>query len=422
MRILHVGWGYPPEWMGCGPVVYVHNLALSQAQAGDKPMVVCASDRSVPGRPLFDPAVNGIDGIPYIHLQNRPSHMHDKWNPGREAFDPTCAAAFEHVLKETSPEVVHIHNLVGLSFDIIGAAKRYGARLVASLHNYFPICSRDDLFFADAERCDGPLERSCSNCLGTVLGDEHYRERHRVAVEALNTCDVLLAVSGRVADIYAAQGIDRRLLTVDRIGSVAAVELWREVGGARVPSPAPVGGPLRLVFFGTLTPRKGIVSFLQALRLVEHPERVEAHVHGSAAPDLVEPINALIRTFSPGHASRLTFHGAFSQADLPAVLAAADVAVLPPRWDDNGPQTVFEALAAGLPVIGTRVGGIPDIVENGRNGLLVDDGDPRQLAAAIDRLAHDPALVARLRRGINPPLSMDDHRVTLEGYYRAPVS
>jgi glycosyltransferase involved in cell wall biosynthesis len=58
-------------------------------------------------------------------------------------------------------------------------------------------------------------------------------------------------------------------------------------------------------------------------------------------------------------------------------------------------------------------------VENGRNGLLVDDGDPSQLAAAIDRLAHDPALVARLRGGIEPPLTMDAHRLNLEGYYRA---
>ena len=138
MRILHVGWGYPPAWMGCGPVVYVHNLALCQVQAGHRPMVVCASDRSAENRPPFDPVVAGIDGIPYVHLQNRPSHMHDKWNPLREAHDPTCAAAFEHVLKETSPDVVHVHNLVGLSFDVIGAAKRFGARVVTSLHNYFP--------------------------------------------------------------------------------------------------------------------------------------------------------------------------------------------------------------------------------------------------------------------------------------------
>jgi glycosyltransferase involved in cell wall biosynthesis len=60
------------------------------------------------------------------------------------------------------------------------------------------------------------------------------------------------------------------------------------------------------------------------------------------------------------------------------------------------------------------------VIENGRNGLLVDDGDPVQLAGAIDRLSQDPALVTRLRRGIEPPITMDGHRQTLEGYYRTP--
>ena len=418
MRILHVGWGYPPEWMGCGPVIYVHNLALSQARAGDRPMVVCASDRSVEGRPLFDPVVAGIDGIPYVHLQNRPLLMHDRWDPLREASDPNCVAAFEHVLKETAPDVVHIHNLVGLSFDVIAAARRFGARIVTSLHNYFPICSRDDLFFADAERCEGPLERSCSNCLGTVLGDDLYRERHQAGVDALNDSDVLLAVSTRVAEIYAAQGVDRDLIVVDRIGSVTAEGLWRDAGMARVAAPPAPGGPLRLVFFGSLTARKGVVSFLQAMRLVTAPDRVEAHVYGAAAPDLVETMTAMMRSFPPANASRITFHGGFTQTDLSAALAAMDVAVLPPRWDDNGPQTVLEAQAAGLPVVATRVGGIPDMIENGVNGLLVDEGDPGQLAGAIDRLAKDPALVARLRRGIMPPLTMEDHRISLNGYYQ----
>jgi glycosyltransferase involved in cell wall biosynthesis len=381
-------------------------------------MVVCASDRTVEGRPLFDPVVAGIDSIPYVHLQNRPVLMHDHWDPLREACDPNCVAAFEHVLKETGPDVVHVHNLVGLSFDVIAAARRFGARVVTSLHNYFPVCSRDDLFFANAERCQGPLERSCSNCLGTVLGDEVYRERHRAGVEALNDSDVLLAVSNRVAEIYAAQGVNPDLIAVDRIGSVTAEALWRDVGQARVEAPAAPARPLRLVFFGALAPRKGIVPFLQAMRLVMEPERVEAHVYGGAAPDLVETIGAMMRSFPPANASRIAFHGGFSQADLSVALGDMDVAVLPPRWEDNGPQTVMEALAAGLPVVATRVGGIPDVVEHGTNGLLVDEGDPGQLAAAIDRLAKDPALVARLRRGIKPPLTMEDHRLSLDGYYR----
>jgi glycosyltransferase involved in cell wall biosynthesis len=208
-------------------------------------------------------------------------------------------------------------------------------------------------------------------------------------------------------------------LAVDRIGSVAAEELWRELGRARTQAPSTPQGPLQLVFFGSLTPRKGIVSFLQAMRIVTEPERVEAHVYGGAAPELIETMTNLMRTFSPAHSSRLAFHGAFSQGDLPRILKDMEVAVLPPRWDDNGPQTVMEAQAAGLPVVATRVGGIPDVIEDGRNGLLVEDGRPELLAGAIDRLAADPGLVAQLRRGIEAPVTMDAHRLALDAFYRS---
>jgi len=418
VKIAHVGWGYPPEWLGCGPVVYVHHLAQAQARAGHEVAVVCASDRQAEGRPAYEPKALVIEGLPYVHLQNRPAHMHDLWNPERDISDPRCAEALAYVLAELTPDVVHVHNLVGLSFDVIESARAAGATVVASLHNYFTLCPRDDLFFANVERCEGAAVRSCSSCLGTGLGDDPYRRRHQAGVEALNRCDVVLAVSDRVAEIYRHQGVDPERLVVDRIGSVAAEELWRTVGEDRVGADEPPGDPLRLVFFGSLTPRKGIVAFLQALRLLEHPERVRARVHGGAAPDVVETIMTVVGTFSPAHAGRLEFRGAFGQPDLAGMLGDADVAVLPPRWEDNGPQTVMEAQAAGLPVVATRVGGIPDVIEDGRNGLLVDEGDPRHLAAAIDRLSGDPDLVRRLRGGITAPLTMDAHRLALDALYR----
>jgi len=418
VKIVHVGWGYPPEWLGCGPVVYVHHVARAQAAAGHEVAVVCASDRRVDGGPAYEPKALVVEGVPYVHIQNRPAHMHDLWNPGRDVADPQCAEALAYVLAELGPDVVHVHNLVGLSFDAIDAARGSGAKVVTSLHNYFPLCSRDDLFFANVERCEGAAVRSCSSCLGTGLGDDPYRRRHRAGVEALNACDLVLAVSTRVAEIYRAQGVDAGRMVVDRIGSVTAEELWRTVGEGRVAGDEAPADPLRVVFFGSLTPRKGIVGFLQATRLLAHPERVRLRVHGGAAPDVIETMSTIVSALTPAQAQRLEFRGGFGQHDLAGILGDADVAVLPPRWEDNGPQTVMEAQAAGLPVVATRVGGIPDVVEDGRNGLLVDEGDPRDLAAAVDRLSGDPDLVRSLRRGISGPVTMASHRLALDGHYR----
>ena len=227
MKIVHVGWGHWPEHRLAGPIIYLHKLALTQSCAGDDVTIVCASERELPGAGPYASLTDVVEGIPYVHLCNRPAKLHDFWNPLREAHDPDCERAFDQVLSELKPDVVHVHNFVGLSFDVVAAARRHSAAVLSSLHNYIPVCSRDDLFFADSERCGGPLERSCGRCLGTLVSDDDYRTRHGAAVRALNDCDRVLAVSNRVAEIYARQGVDPAKLAVDRCGSCSSAPVCR---------------------------------------------------------------------------------------------------------------------------------------------------------------------------------------------------
>ena len=77
---------------------------------------------------------------------------------------------------------------------------------------------------------------------------------------------------------------------------------------------------------------------------------------------------------------------------------AADASLLPSAWE-NFPHTVVESLAVGCPVIATAVGGVPEVVRDGENGLLVPSGDPVALADAIGRFFGDDALRTKLLRG-----------------------
>ena len=423
MKIVHVGWGTWPEHRLAGPVIYVHKLAQTQIAAGDEVTIVSAADRTLPDAGPYATEAVVADGVRYVHVCNRPAHLHDFWNPLREAHDPDCECAFDDLFERLEPDVVHIHNFVGLSVDVVAAARRHAPAVLSSLHNYLPVCSRDDLFFADAERCGGPLERSCSRCLGTLVDDDDYRARHAAAVAALYACDLNLAVSNRVAEIYEEQGIDRERIAVDRIGSTTAERLWRRLGNYRVAA-AGAGGeeplgdrPLRLVFFGAGLPRKGAMVLLQAVRALRDPSRVEIHIYGGVGPADQERLNGFLNASPPAVRNALHFRGGFSQDDLEGILRDADAAVLTPRWEDNGPQTVFEALSAGLPVLASRVGGIPDIVEDGRNGFLVEEGHTRALAAAIERLLDEPGLLAQLRAGIEPPTRMSEHARSLRNFY-----
>ncbi|HLU39385.1 MAG TPA: glycosyltransferase, partial [Planctomycetota bacterium] len=87
----------------------------------------------------------------------------------------------------------------------------------------------------------------------------------------------------------------------------------------------------------------------------------------------------------------------------PRLLALVDVVVVPSVWDDCAPLVVAEALAARAPVVGSRIGGIPDFVRDGENGLLFAPGDATDLARCLRAFADDPGLLGRLQRGIAPP-------------------
>ena len=108
-----------------------------------------------------------------------------------------------------------------------------------------------------------------------------------------------------------------------------------------------------------------------------------------------------------GHAA-IRMHGPADHAQVPALLASLDVLVVPSAWEENSPFVILEAFRAGVPVVASRIGGIPELVEHEVNGLLVEPGNVEALAGALSRLASDRPLLARLGQGIRPVRPIDD--------------
>jgi glycosyltransferase involved in cell wall biosynthesis len=111
------------------------------------------------------------------------------------------------------------------------------------------------------------------------------------------------------------------------------------------------------------------------------------------AGELRETIQHQVRAL--GIESRVRFLGV--RSDIPDLLRAADVFVFPSRWEGN-PLSVMEAMAAGLPVIATAVGGVPELVEDGASGILVPNEDLHGLVAAMQRMAQNPDLREQMGR------------------------
>ncbi|MEM9174757.1 MAG: glycosyltransferase family 4 protein [Myxococcota bacterium] len=161
------------------------------------------------------------------------------------------------------------------------------------------------------------------------------------------------------------------------------------------------GAPFEIVCVGTLHAVKGQGFLIDACAALDK-EGVAWRLHLVGDGEDRAALEARARSL--GIADHVVFHGALDRAGVRAVLARADVSVAPSVPTPDGrregiPVVLMEAGATALPLVGSRLSGIPELIEDGVTGLLVDPRDTQGLAAALLRLASDPALAARLGRG-----------------------
>ena len=123
-----------------------------------------------------------------------------------------------------------------------------------------------------------------------------------------------------------------------------------------------------------------------------------------------------------GLENRFSFLG--YREDIPAIIAACDL-LCQPSYSDTFPLTVLEAMAGGLPVIGTSVGDVPSMVEEGKTGFVIRPGDHEALADRIGRLDEDPGLGRRMgsagRERVRTEYGIDLHAARVAEFYREVV-
>jgi len=188
--------------------------------------------------------------------------------------------------------------------------------------------------------------------------------------------------------------------------SIAANSRWTFPDAELVPSGVenrafPITAPRqapwswRLLYAGRMTPQKGVATLIKAMALL--PEQASLDLVGHGHDSVMRGLKALAAELGVAH--RVAFSVASSREELRERYAAADVLVFPSEWPEPFGLVPLEAMACGTPVVATGTGGSGEFLEDDSNCVLFKPGDPDALAAAVCRLAQDPALRSRIVTG-----------------------
>jgi hypothetical protein len=248
----------------------------------------------------------------------------------------------------------------------------------------------------------------------TPAANTDFAQRRRAMVDMLSRCERVLAVSNFVKAKFEALGVTPAAITTQHIGSRMPELAHANPECLAPPPPFTNNRPVRAVFLGYNNYYKGLPMLADALEQVEPALLARLHlcVFAKDLGDLEWRFNAL----EPRLAGLSIRHG-YNYTDIPRLLQNKDVGLVPSVWWDNGPQTVMEFFACGVPVIAANLGGIPDIAMHEHNALLHRGNDRADLALTLARVLRDPDVLFHLRRHVKPPKTMAEHAAEVERVY-----
>jgi GT2 family glycosyltransferase/glycosyltransferase involved in cell wall biosynthesis len=434
MRVLLVVHGFPPLAQG-GTEIYSHALACRfRDRFGDEVAVLTREqDADAPEYRVRDERRDGLRVRWINNTFRETSSFVDTYDNG------AISALAADFIDEFRPDIAHVHHLTCLSTGIVFELTDRGIPTVLTLHDYWLLCHRGQLLDLNLQRCNGPLEHGCARCIGTAGhgGSALYagarvvralesrlpegvsrpirRGAEKVAAQLVNPADdpvaARLAHMRRVLD-----SVDRVLapsrhmrdrflpiVSAERI-DVSEYGVERERFGS-APS-ARASQPLRLGFLGSLMLSKAPHLAIEAFQRL--PDGSAAlTVAGGHSPYHGDDryraqLEPLLQT--PG----VTAVGPVTPDAVPELLASLDLLIVPSVWEENSPLVIREAFAAGVPVVASRIGGIPETVAEGRGGLLFEPGDAGDLARVLTRVLNQPDLLATLRSTIPAVRDIED--------------
>ena len=295
--------------------------------------------------------------------------------------NPFSRKEFSKFLRAAQPDVIHIHNLYPLiSPSILPECTAQGIPVVMTVHNFRLACPNGLLMSRGevCQRCLGGREYWCvfRNCENDIFKSTGYALRTAAA-------RILRRYYDHVNHFICLTNFQRNILIKEGLPQDRVSVLTNPVE-IKVVKPSVEVEKNSVLFVGRVSREKGITSLFDAARICPDIPFVVAGNY-EAMPEA--------RKLAP---SNVTLLGALPSQKLGAFYDKARIFVLPSVWYEGFPTVLLEAMSHGLPVVCSRIGGLPEIVDDGITGLLYEPGNVAELTEKFRILWDDPALCRKM--------------------------
>ena len=422
MRVAHCTAWFVTETFG-GTEIYVASLARELSKAGVEQAIL------VPRSKTGLPDESEHEGLKVVQ------------------YDP---ADFEGALAKFGPDLLHLHTWSSTAgMREFRAARGKRIPVVFTFHNFSPVCATDTLMRNGSRPCDGVIRKfTCSSCylhnrghtrleavvlaLASALlspffqapdSSQRWRtlasmfagfsNRRKELVELSREAAALVVPADFLRDVLIRNGVAPEKIVVSRQGVARSDSR---------PAPAKAHEDLRVGFVGRLEYLKGADIIAQAVWRLEPQQRVTLEIIGPDGGVVgtrrgPEAFLQLIRAFAAVD-DRIRILGRLPYRELQERMASFDLLAVPSRWQETGPMTAMEAIALGVPVLGSNLGGIPETVKDGVNGRIVDSLNPAAWAAELEKILKDRPTLELWKRECRPARTMADVAREMAELYR----
>ncbi|MFA0834460.1 MAG: glycosyltransferase family 4 protein [Methanobacterium formicicum] len=392
MKICIVSNLYPPHIIG-GAEIIVAKLAESLTERGHEVLVITTS-------PEKEESTDSVRGVK-VHRIN-PWNVYtvydhqDKSAPKKalwhsiDIWNPNSLQKVKKILEDEKPDVVHVNNFKGFSMSLFKAVKDCDIPLVFTAHDCSLICPRANLLHANGEICEDP-QMVCNV----------YRNLQRRLING--KVDWLTAPSQFIID------------------KLKSCNFFNDVKTSRIPLGVELDSErftkdyqtIDIAYMGGLNRIKGVHVLIKAFKELKN-EHIRLHIYGKGIDeDAFKEI--------AGGDPRIIFHGYLERDQLLESYHKANLTVLPSICYDNSPMMIYESLTSSTPVVASRIGGIPELIENKHNGYLFQPGNEKELRMILEEIIENPESLKPLEKGAfesASKYSMENYVESFEDIYK----